>query len=976
LGVTSLATIFISHSSKDDNLASQLEAWLHANGFTDVFIDHSSIVGGAKWADALRDASGACRAVLCLVTDNWLNSIECFAEFRAAGYMGKRVIPLFVLRELPKTEPASRLLSVYSHDQGIDITPVITSEGKLNFARDEQRAERLRAGLRAAGALMRVGLDPEAFSLDRATRPTPFPGLQSFGDDDADAAVFYGRSREIAEVLEVLRGMRAISERRVLVVLGASGAGKSSLLKAGVIPRLRRETPAWLPLRAFRPGADPLLNFAQAVTRTLADFAATQAHGAIRLELLNAWKSAERLDGTLTAKGSAALVGALDSLGKRIRAAAARPESTILVSVDQAEELARAEGESGDALADFLRAMVGAGTAWRLMFAIRTDSLSELQSHPRFHGIEARGHDLRALPVFRFDEIVEAPARRYGVEIDPALTDALMDEAPRDDALPLLAFALRRLWDQFGAARTLRLQDYRAMGGLSGLIEDAAERALCGIEPEFDTPVPPGGARAVQVALGERTFVPPLADVNDEGAAIRRVAQWANFDEEQKALLTCFDRWRLVVRRKDIGGADSGGTIEVAHDALFREWGRLRAWLEPERVRLEIARSLSTAAASWERKGRQPEYMAHFGERLFAATALEVHERYAGQLDETTLAYLSACRAEERRAGGRRRRLVLITIASILLTLAGSVAYSFRDQIVPWLIAQTKYRPYVHSASGVKGLDASKSFQDCRNTTADCPVMVVLPTGQYWMGSGDDQGLDDERPRRRIGVESFAVSKYEITFANWAACAENGGCSSLPYPSDWTWGRGQRPVINVSWDDAQGYVKWLSEVTGEEYRLLTEAEWEYAARARTSALWSSGDLEREVDRVGWFADNSAGATHQIGRKPANMFGLHDMHGNVLEWVEDCYAEYDATKNLSAMPPDGLFCSLRVLRGGAWNSNVQALRSAYRLRANPTERNYTIGFRVARTLTGRRAPVVLRAESTTSPVAEPQLAPGR
>src|SRR5262249_50426736 len=148
----------------------------------------------------------------------------------------------------------------------------LRSDGTLDIDADEDVASRLTAGLRAAGALNRVGLDPEAFAIDRKLRPTPFPGLASFGDEDADAALFYGRSRELALALEELRKMRAERDLRPFGILGASGSGKSSLLKAGIIPRLRRERPAWLPLRAFRPGSDPLFNFADALARTLADF--------------------------------------------------------------------------------------------------------------------------------------------------------------------------------------------------------------------------------------------------------------------------------------------------------------------------------------------------------------------------------------------------------------------------------------------------------------------------------------------------------------------------------------------------------------------------------------------------------------------------------------------------------------------------------------------------------------------------------
>jgi hypothetical protein len=155
----------------------------------------------------------------------------------------------------------------------------MSAEGQLDFARDLDVARRLEAGLRAAGALAKIGLDAEAFEVNRKLRPTPFPGLASFGDDDADAALFYGRSREIAQTLEEIRTMRAKRDQRPFVIFGASGAGKSSLLKAGIIPRLRREAPAWLPLHAFRPGADPLLNFAEALATSLGDFGKPVAHG-------------------------------------------------------------------------------------------------------------------------------------------------------------------------------------------------------------------------------------------------------------------------------------------------------------------------------------------------------------------------------------------------------------------------------------------------------------------------------------------------------------------------------------------------------------------------------------------------------------------------------------------------------------------------------------------------------------------------
>jgi hypothetical protein len=237
-----MPVLFISHSSVDDKHADALEAWLRASGFSDIFIDHESIAGGEKWRDALRASAGACRVVLCLVSKNWLASSECFHEFGTAWGMGKRIIPLFLLPPIAalNAEAKIRLDRVCGEDQGIDLNPCIDASGALLIDADTNAANRLKMGLRAAGANTLVGLDPEAFAVDEKLRPTPFPGLSSFGDDDADAGLFYGRSREIAHTLEDLRSMRALNDQRPLVIQG--GAGKSSLLKAGIIPRLRRDS--------------------------------------------------------------------------------------------------------------------------------------------------------------------------------------------------------------------------------------------------------------------------------------------------------------------------------------------------------------------------------------------------------------------------------------------------------------------------------------------------------------------------------------------------------------------------------------------------------------------------------------------------------------------------------------------------------------------------------------------------------------
>ena len=216
---------------------------------------------------------------------------------------------------------------------------------------------------------------------------------------------------------------------------------------------------------------------------------------------------------------------------------------------------------------------------------------------------------------------------------------------------------------------------------------------------------------------------------------------------------------------------------------------------------------------------------------------------------------------------------------------------------------------------------------------------------------------DDEFPVHDVTIqEAFEVSVYEVTFAQWDACVAGGGCGGYR-PYDEGWGRGNRPVINVSWEDAQAFVSWLSRYTGEDYRLLSEAEWEYVARAGTETAYSWGDAigrnrancKRYRSTGGGICRDRWDNTAPVGSFAANAFGVHDMHGNVHEWVEDC-----SNVSYAGAPSDGSAwrsgnCERRVLRGGTWVSDPGDLRSASRSGNISESRSRFNGFRVARTL---------------------------
>ncbi len=240
--------------------------------------------------------------------------------------------------------------------------------------------------------------------------------------------------------------------------------------------------------------------------------------------------------------------------------------------------------------------------------------------------------------------------------------------------------------------------------------------------------------------------------------------------------------------------------------------------------------------------------------------------------------------------------------------------------------AAVNARPREEVGSGGAALD---SFRDC----AECPEMVAIPAGSFV--------LDEAGSQRKIAIgRAFAAGKFEVTFDEWEACVAASGCGAY-LPNDEGWGRGRHPVMNISWDDAQQYLQWLSQKTGKTYRLLSEAEWEYAARAGTAPERprgkAAGSASANCDECGSQWSNTQ--TMPVGTLKPNAFGLYDMHGNVWEWVEGCF---------------GCDCDVHIQRGAALGSGAEVARTARRIRNSSGDRNGNAGFRVAMQLDGNAA----------------------
>jgi formylglycine-generating enzyme required for sulfatase activity len=263
---------------------------------------------------------------------------------------------------------------------------------------------------------------------------------------------------------------------------------------------------------------------------------------------------------------------------------------------------------------------------------------------------------------------------------------------------------------------------------------------------------------------------------------------------------------------------------------------------------------------------------------------------------------------------------------------------------------------FAASLQPAQGIEPGKTFRDC----AECPEMVALPPGEFMMGSpeSEPERNSSESPQHKVSIAyPLAVGKFAVTFAEWDACVAARGCSHTPKGAA-GWGRGQRPVIYVSWNDAQEYVSWLARKTGKPYRLLSEAEWEYAARAGTTTSFYTGQCisTEQANYDSRYDYNNCGAktglyrqktVEVVGSFKPNRFGLFDMAGNVYQWTQDCWHD-----NYSGAPGNGSAwvsekCEYRVLRGGSWFSKPVFLRAAFRLSNSPDYRLISGGFRVAR-----------------------------
>jgi formylglycine-generating enzyme required for sulfatase activity len=910
---------FLSYHSPDQALAEQLKAAIESKDpESRVFFAPANLRAGGSWSAQLAQEIADSTAFILLIGEAGIGKWQVpeYDEALDKWVKSERRFPLIVVVLQGQTAPGLPFLRQLHWI----VTPSPASEKDVARLFDA-----------ASGG------DSSPDALWRYT--SPYRGLEAMEEKDSD--YFFGRKRETVEILSAL----AAAKDRLPVLIGNSGVGKSSLAQAGVLAALKRmawpeeaqapnawpaafqDSRQWCFL-LFKPGTDPLKALVGAFLDTW-QFSATDPE---RVRNQTGWVE-------LLRDGKATLPDLIDATERRRKELDQPSPPSFFLYIDQGEELyVRAEESQRRRFSELL---VQALPDRRLhaMMSMRSDFLGHLQSDEAL--FKARQQiDVPPLREDALREIVGRPAKLLGARFESeGLVDIITRRTAEDSirdvgALPLLSYTLDDMWTQMvrEGDGTLRLpaQSFE----LGGVLVDRADKFLASH---------PGAEPVLRRVLTLR-----LADVRNDGEPTRRRAARGEFS---------LDEWRLVSELADYPNrllvtvtTETGETYaEVAHEAIFRRWGKLREWIAAEREFLAWRSGLEAARRSWQ---GAPE--ASKADALLMGLALTQAQSWLTKRAEDILAADREFITLSGRAVQRRRRrvqvLVGVPVLAIVAVLIGWLNQGYVLEqwrwftvIRPYMTAQV--RPFVLAAAAEQALKPKDAFRECAK---DCPDMLVVPAGNFVMGSPPEEKdrADHEGPQHMVVLDRpFAVAKFETTFDQWDACVTYGDC---PHVGDSSFGRGARPVINVTWDDAQLYVAWLSRMTGKTYRLLTEAEWEYAARAGSPARFPFGDDEAELAKYAWYAANSGSRTHEVGQKLPNAFGLYDMLGNVWEWTEDCYGPY------TAAPTDGTAktggdCSRHVVRGGSWYYNQQNLRSATRDKNAVDNRFNSLGFRVARTL---------------------------
>ena len=875
-----LLSVFFSYSHKDEELRDELAIHLkmmERQGLIGSWHDRL-ISAGTEWANEIDDNLNIADVILLLISANFLASDYCYdielqraMERHEAGEA--RVIPIVLkpcdwgdapfgkLQALPKnakpvTQWSDRDEAFLNISQGL-------RRAVTEFAQQKMQPK--------AETISNQKTKSSPVTHDKY-ETCPYVGLNAF--DQNTAKYFCGRDSQIALLLSKIEASRFVP------VIGASGSGKSSLVKAGLIPALEKQ--GWCILPPIKPWTDPLAILKKALVEQFYKLPREiqKAYAKLESEGLNA----------ILPEGS----------------------QRVLLVVDQFEELFTVCANEEERK-KFIRLLAeGSDREGRLTIAttMRADFVEQALQYPDLAKLIQRDRAFWLVPLepLELREAIAEPAKMQGYDLAEGLLEVICQDVEAEkNSLPLLEFALTELWEKRDKQNhRLTLTAYTEMGKLRGALDRHAKR----LYEELRSDLERDWVRRLFLQL-----VRTGQDVRDtrQRQAKQFLLGMARSEEEREAIANLLEIFVGADGRLLVAGEED--CVDLAHEALMDGWEMFKEWRSQDRDLRRLGDRVKDAFQEFNNAKEEDKDKFLLSEGVIA------------QIEEKGTAINDYPLPEE----FVRRSLY-------------------------------KYKPWLDHTN--------------------LPEMVDIPSGKFWMGSPEGKGRDNEKPYHQVAVQAFRMGKYPVTQAQWRTVAMSPKVA-IDLSLNPAYHRGNnKPVEQISWYEAQEFCARLSQLTGENYRLPSEAEWEYACRAgaETYTEYCFGNDPNELDEYAWYGNNSGdrvidavqiwkemnqdasqytqilrknnNGTQSVGLRQSNAWKLHDMYGNVWEWCgDDWHDRYEKesinsqiwAKDTKNHEEGG--GTEKLLRGGSWLNPAMECRSAYRRKYLARNQNLNFGFRV-------------------------------